>query len=40
MSTENPDLSVLMRTQPTKPPKCPSCLAPINPLTAECRCSD
>lgn len=23
-----------------KPERCPSCLGPINPQTAECRCSD
>lgn len=39
MNTENPDISMLKRDRPTPPERCQSCGAPINPLTAECRCS-
>lgn len=40
MSTDNPDISMLKRDRPTSPIRCESCNGPINPLTAECRCSD
>lgn len=39
MNMDNPDISVLLRTKPTKPPTCKACDAPLDPHNGECRCS-